>query len=138
MIFISPFCFRFIDLAWDEKNVRSQDYFSCLQLIAANQIGEPIVWEYVRENWKKLTDRFGLNERYLGSMIPSIVGRFSTTTKLEEVQSFFKKHPEAGAGATARKEATQKIENNIQWLKNNEKSVGNWLETATKNLEQNE
>jgi len=126
---------QFIDLAWDEKNVRGQDYFNCLSMIADNPIGEPIVWDYVRENWKTLTDRFGLNERYLGRVIPSIVGRFSTATKLIEVKNFFEKYPEAGAGETARKEAIQKIENNIQWLKNNEKNVGTWLETTTKDLE---
>lgn len=79
---------RFIDLAWDESNVRGQDYFSCLQSIAGNPIGESIVWDYVRENWPRLVARFGLNERYLGRMIPSIVGRFSTQTKLDEVWQY--------------------------------------------------
>lgn len=56
-----------------------------MQNIAANNIGESIVWYYVRDNWEKMVDRFGLNERYLGRMIPSICGRFSTKTKLDEV-----------------------------------------------------
>lgn len=56
-----------------------------MQNIAANPIGESIVWDYVRENWENMVARFGLNERYLGRMIPSICGRFSTKTKLDEV-----------------------------------------------------
>lgn len=59
-----------------------------MQNIAANRIGEGIVWDYVRGNWQNLVDRFGLNERYLGRMIPSICGRFNTDTKLEEVGLF--------------------------------------------------
>lgn len=114
-------------LAWDEKNVRGQDYFSCLSNIAANPIGEPLVWDYVRENWPKLVDRFTLNERYLGRLIPSISGGFSTKTKLDEMKEFFVKYPEAGAGAAARKEALQRIDNNIQWLANNERNVTKWL-----------
>lgn len=118
---------RFVLSAWDEKNVRGQDYFGCLITIASNPIGEPIVWDYVRENWPKLVNRFTLNERYLGRLIPGISGGFTTTTKLDEMKAFFAKYPDAGAGATARTEALERIENNIQWLKNNEQNVTKWL-----------
>jgi hypothetical protein len=39
-----------------------------------------------RENWSYLVDRFTLNDRYLGRLIPSITGRFSTDLKVDEVQ----------------------------------------------------
>lgn len=119
---------RYIELAWDGSNVRSQDYFQVLQNVADNPIGELIVWDYVRENWQKLVERFGLNERYLGRMIPAITSRFSTTTRLDEMNGFFAKYPDAGAGASARKEAIQNVENNIQWLKDNERKVVEWIE----------
>lgn len=65
---------KLIDLASkDETYVRSQDYFSLLSSIAANRVGESIVWDYVRDNWQKMVDRFGLNERYLGRMIQASV-----------------------------------------------------------------
>lgn len=118
---------RFLQLAWDEKNVRGQDYFTCLGYIASNPVGEPIVWEYVRENWPKLVDRFTLNERYLGRMIPTISASFAKQIKLDEMKAFFAKYPEAGAGASARNEALQRIENNIQWLANNEQNVTKWM-----------
>lgn len=119
---------RFIDLAWDESNVRGQDYFSCLTLIAANRVGESLVWDYVREHWPQLVARFGLNERYLGSMIPSITSRFSTPIRLQEMRDFFAKYPEAGAGAAARLQALARVETNIQWLENNTKDIGAWLD----------
>lgn len=72
-------------MAWNETNVRGQDYFTCMQNIAANRAGEGLVWDYVRENWDKMVARFGLDERYLGRMIPSICGRFNTKIKLAEV-----------------------------------------------------
>ncbi|XP_058986730.1 glutamyl aminopeptidase-like [Musca domestica] len=118
---------RYVQLAWDDSYVRGQDYFTCLQYIAANPIGEPIVWDYVRENWLNLVERFGLNERYLGSMIPSITSRFSTQTKLEEMQYFFAKYPEAGAGTAARVRALETVKNNIAWLDNNLDLVRQWL-----------
>lgn len=119
---------KYIDLAWDEKYVRSQDYFSCLTNIAGNRVGESLVWLHVRENWSKLVERFGLNERYLGSMIPSITGRFDSQTRLAEMEAFFELYPEAGAGEGARVRAKENVKNNIKWLANNKDNIALWLE----------
>ncbi|KAL5292090.1 ENPEP.2 family protein [Megaselia abdita] len=119
---------RYIELAWDERYVRSQDYFSCLQNIAANRVGESLVWHYVRENWVRIVERFTLNERYLGSMIPSITGRFDSQTRLSEMEAFFELYPEAGAGEGARVRAKENVKNNIQWLENNKENIAQWLE----------
>lgn len=118
---------RFVNLAWNPENVREQDYFTCIQGIAANPVGEPIVWEYVRENWEKMVDRFGINNRYLGRMIPAITGNFDTETKLGEVLAFFQRYPDAGAGASSREQAVANIRVNIQWLKSNLKDIHDWL-----------
>ncbi|KAH8336361.1 hypothetical protein KR059_004239 [Drosophila kikkawai] len=119
---------RYIDLAWNEEYVRGQDYFTCLTYISANPVGESLVWDYVRENWLRLVDRFGLNERYLGNLIPSITARFSTQTKLEEMEQFFAKYPEAGAGTAARVRALETVKNNIVWLAENLEGVDAWLD----------
>lgn len=119
--------FSFVDLAANEEYVRRQDYFNCLQNIAANPAGNPIVWDYVRDNWLKLVERFGLNERYLGRMIPSITGRFASETRLEEMQEFFSKYPEAGAGAGPRQQALETVKYNIKWLELNKEKIANWL-----------
>lgn len=119
---------QYIDLAWNEDYVRGQDYFTCLTYISANPVGESLVWDYVRENWPRLVDRFGLNERYLGNLIPSITARFSTQTKLEEMEQFFAKYPEAGAGTAARVRALETVKNNIVWLAENLEGVDAWLD----------
>lgn len=85
------------------------------------------MWDYVRENWPNMVKRFGLNERYMGRMIPSITSRFDTKTKLDDMKQFFAKYPDAGAGTSARNEALQNVVSNIQWLGNNEAKVGEWL-----------
>lgn len=121
-------CFySFITLAWDEKNVRRQDYFSCMASIAANKVGEPLVWDYVRTHWPEMVSRFGLNERYLGSMIPSITRQFATEIRLKEMKEFFAKYPDAGAGARARITAVETVQKNIKWLNSNLKPLSEWL-----------
>ncbi|XP_067616962.1 glutamyl aminopeptidase-like [Eurosta solidaginis] len=121
-----------IKLIWDENNVRGQDYFTYLIYISTNPVGESIVWDYVREHWLDLVDRFGLNNRDLGAMIPSITGRFSNQTKYEEMVKFFTKYPEAGAGAAARVSALENVKNNIAWLANNKQNIGVWLKEHLK------
>lgn len=118
---------RYINLAWNESYVRGQDYFTCLTYISNNRIGKSLVWDYVRENWPRLVERFGINERYLGRLIPSITGSFVTQTKLEEMEAFFAKYPEAGAGTAARKQALETVKFNIKWLQQNKAKIAQWL-----------
>ncbi|XP_058060069.1 aminopeptidase A-like [Anopheles bellator] len=118
---------RLLDLSWDTTVVRTQDQLSCIQSIAANRHGEQAAWEHVRENWERLVDRFTIGERNLGRMIPSITGRFTTQARLMELQDFFARYPEAGAGESARRQALENIQNNISWLKRNEADVATWL-----------
>jgi len=47
--------------------------------------------------------------------------------KLEEVQHFFSKYPESGAGANSRLEAVETIKYNIEWLSRNEADITDWL-----------
>ena len=123
---------RFIDLAKDERNIRSQDYFSALSYISNNPAGNLLVWNFVQSEWTYLVDRFSLNDRYLGRLPKSVVQDFSTEFELKQVTDFFEENPEAGAGARARKQAVEQIKNNIKWLKDHREVVHNWLEARNK------
>ena len=72
-------------------------------------------------------ERFGLHSRYLGRLPKTVVEDFTTETQLNEVETFFLVNPEAGAGARARKQARESIENNIQWLHNHYENIANWM-----------
>lgn len=121
---------RLLDEAWDTSLVRQQDHLNCIQNVAANKHGEQAAWDHVRLNWERLVDRFTLGERNLGRMIPSITGRFSSSVRLMELEDFFRRNPEAGAGASARVQALENISNNIKWLERNEKIIADWLSEA--------
>ena len=118
---------RLMLLAQNETNVRSQDYFTVLSYVNRNPVGNPIVWKFLQSEWSSLVERFGLHSRYLGRMPKSISYDFSTQFQLEEVQAFFLEHPEAGAGARARKQAVERIQLNIKWLKDHQTVVHAWL-----------
>ena len=43
------------------------------------------------------------------------------------MNEFFTKYPDAGAGARARQQALETVQNNINWLKTNKPLVDTWL-----------
>ena len=95
--------------------------------MAWNPVGEPIVWDFVRNNWPKLVDRFTLNDRYMGKMIAEITKKFSSDRRLQEMNEFFKEYPDAGAGANYRIIALETVKNNIHFISSNGDQISNWL-----------
>ncbi|KAJ8915223.1 hypothetical protein NQ315_015446 [Exocentrus adspersus] len=93
---------RLIELCKNESIVRGQDYFSVMGYISGNTVGTPLVWDWVRANWEYLVERFTLNDRYLGSFIPTVTSSFATQQRLTEMQEFFALYPDAGAGTANR------------------------------------
>ncbi|XP_069668648.1 aminopeptidase A-like isoform X2 [Periplaneta americana] len=118
---------RYIELSKNETNVRSQDYFTVLSFISHNPVGTPIVWDFIRDEWQYLVDRFTLNDRYLGRMVPVVTSSFSSELKLKEMETFFKEYPDAGAGKTGRSQALDHVRKNINWLNRHSKSLGDWI-----------
>ncbi|GFG31124.1 hypothetical protein Cfor_00773 [Coptotermes formosanus] len=118
---------RYIQFAKIESNVRSQDFISVLAYVSMNPVGVPIVWDFVRGEWQYLVDRFTLNDRYLGRLIPVITETFTSELKLKEMETFFKDYPDAGAGKAARNQALAHVQKNIKWLSQHKQTLEDWL-----------
>ncbi|KAL4150039.1 hypothetical protein QTP88_003885 [Uroleucon formosanum] len=118
---------RLLQNAKNESYVRSQDYFIILSQISRNPVGTQLVWNFLRDEWQYLVDRFSLNDRGFGKLIPSVCSQFNTHERLEEMKVFFEKYPEAGAGKAGRKTALEVVSNNIKWLESHEAVINNWL-----------
>lgn len=117
---------KYLDNAMNESYIRSQDFFSVLNYISENDIGTPIVWDFIRNKWDYLVERFTLHNRYLGRSI-KICNRFQDEFRLKEMEEFFKRYPEAGAGKRARQQTLENVQNNIKWIKLHSKEISNWL-----------
>ncbi|CAL1297547.1 unnamed protein product [Larinioides sclopetarius] len=119
---------RYLDYAMDPEKVRSQDFFTILSYIAGNPVGRPLVWNFIRDNWTALVERFTLNNRYLGNAVKKICSYFTTEKQLEEMRSFFAKYPDAGAGKRRRQQALEAVQNNIRWIQRHVQGLKEWLE----------
>lgn len=119
---------RYIELSKDEKNVRRQNFLSILQYISTNPVGTDLVWDWVKSNWEWLVERYTINDRYLGQLIPNICLYFATEEKLTEMEAFFSQYPEAGAGQRYREQAIETVKYNIHWVNDNAATILAWLQ----------
>ncbi|XP_064458599.1 putative aminopeptidase-2 [Ornithodoros turicata] len=122
-----PLIHRYLTYAMNESYIRRQDFFSVLSFLAGNTVGRDIVWKFVRSKWDKLVQRFSLNDRNLGKAVKTICDYFTKQFDYNEMKAFFTKHPNAGAGKRARKQALENVRNNIAWIMQHEPSVAKWL-----------
>lgn len=88
IIIMVKLIYRLLGYAKDESHVRAQDYFFVLGQISANPVGSPIVWQFFRNEWLNLVDRFTITSRQLGLVIGTITSEFSTQLQLEEVRVY--------------------------------------------------
>lgn len=118
---------RYFEYAKDSSKVKSQDFFTVISYIASTPIGRNLAWDWVRMNWEYLVNRFSLGSRSLGRLTPTIVQYFNTQFKLQEVEAFWTKYPDAGAGARGRDQARESIQRNIAWMNNYSEQIDEWL-----------
>ncbi|GIX90473.1 hypothetical protein CDAR_74672 [Caerostris darwini] len=122
---------KYLEYSMDENKVRSQDFFTVLNSEIDNPVGRPFVWNFIRENWPAIVERFSLNSRYLGNVVNKVCSKFTTEQQLQEMAEFFFKYPDAGAGRRGRIQALETVKNNIHWLRTHSGGAQNWLQTES-------
>lgn len=116
-------------LAMDKTIILEQDFFTFINYISSSNVGEKMTWDWVRVHWAELVERFGTNDRNFGRLAPNIANGFKTEYGLWSASDFFQvTEEEAGAGEGPRKSTLAQIESNIEWIKNYESDVLEWLE----------
>ncbi|XP_065906392.1 glutamyl aminopeptidase-like isoform X2 [Dysidea avara] len=107
--------------------VRSQDTLYVIRSVSGNIYGRSITWNFVRNNWDILKEKYGSGSFSFGRLIRTISSSFSTQLELEEFEEFFNQHSDAGSGTRSYLQAEEAIKGNIYWLEHNLQDVTNWL-----------
>ncbi|NXY41199.1 AMPE aminopeptidase, partial [Ceuthmochares aereus] len=118
---------RYLKSVSDTSLIKSQDVFTVLRYISYNTYGKTMAWDWIRLNWQQLVDRFTINDRNLGRIV-TITQNFNTELQLWQMENFFEKYPNAGAGELPRSQSVEQVKNNIEWLKANKEEIRAWLE----------
>ncbi|NXE13206.1 AMPE aminopeptidase, partial [Lophotis ruficrista] len=118
---------RYLKYIYNTSLIKTQDVFTVLRYISYNAYGKTMAWDWIRLNWQYLVDRFTINDRNLGRIV-TITQTFNTELQLWQMENFFEKYPDAGAGELPRSQSLEQVRNNIEWLKVNKEEIRMWLE----------
>ncbi|NWR90810.1 AMPE aminopeptidase, partial [Furnarius figulus] len=117
---------RYLKYIYDSNLIKSQDVFTVLRYISYNTYGKTMAWDWIRLNWQYLIDRFTINDRTFGRIV-TITQTFNTELQLWQMENFFEKYPNAGAGEMPRSQSLEQVKSNIEWLKENKEEIRAWL-----------
>ncbi|XP_049741480.1 glutamyl aminopeptidase [Elephas maximus indicus] len=123
---------RYLDFLKNSTLIKSQDVFTVIRYISYNSYGKTMAWNWIQLNWEYLVNRYTLNNRNLGRIV-TIAEPFNTELQLWQMESFFAKYPEAGAGETPREQVLETVKNNIEWLKQNRNTIREWFFNLPRN-----
>uniref|UniRef100_A0A3Q3XEG3 Aminopeptidase n=1 Tax=Mola mola TaxID=94237 RepID=A0A3Q3XEG3_MOLML len=110
--------------------IRSQDLFTVVRYVSYNPLGQSMAWDWTTLNWDYLVSRYTINDRNLGLLLNRITTTYNTELQLWKMEHFFSQTPDAGAGEMPRKQALERVKNNIEWIRRNEKEIEVWLENG--------
>ncbi|NWX29986.1 AMPN Aminopeptidase, partial [Notiomystis cincta] len=124
---------RYLEYTLDPTKIRRQDATSTINSIASNVVGQPLVWDFIRGNWRTLFTQYGGGSFSFSRLISSVTRRFSTEFELQQLEQFQKDNQDIGFGSGTRalEQALEQTRANINWVKENKATVQAWFEGAS-------
>ncbi|XP_005326197.2 leucyl-cystinyl aminopeptidase [Ictidomys tridecemlineatus] len=111
----------------DGDIIRTQKLSFIIRTVGRRFPGHLLAWDFVKENWNKLVQKFHLGSYTIQSIVAGSTHLFSTKAHLFEVQAFFENQSEATFQLRCVQEALEVIQLNIQWMEKNLKNLSWWL-----------
>ncbi len=110
--------------------VRPQDSPTLFASAARNPQGRPVAWKFLKQNWKKIYNRYNQGGHLLEWYIASFK-KCNTAEELNDFRKFFSTAPHKGIERVL-KQTMEIIESNIAWLKRDRAHIKNWLNQNVK------
>ncbi|XP_058458878.1 puromycin-sensitive aminopeptidase isoform X1 [Malaya genurostris] len=115
---------KVIDFAMSDE-VRAQDAVFVIVSVSMNPKGRDMTWDYFKENWKVLLDRYE-GGFLLSRLIKYLTENFSTEERALEVEKFFEEHEFPGTERTV-SQSIETIRLNVAWLKRDLEGISGYL-----------
>jgi aminopeptidase N len=107
------------------SEVRLQDSVSVITGVAANRIGRPMAWDFIKGNWDEIDRRYGSGGFGIMSLVGT-TGGFTKEERAREVEAFFAEHPAPSAARTIQ-QSLERIRLAGAWLDQNRNGVREWF-----------
>ncbi|XP_056314489.1 leucyl-cystinyl aminopeptidase isoform X2 [Danio aesculapii] len=111
----------------DGSEIQNQEFPLVIHTVCRDFAGYLYAWDFMKENWEKITQKFPVGSFAIQSIITSTTSQFSTKTHLTEVQNFFSSLGAKGSQMRIVQEAIETIKQNMRWMEKNLKTLQIWL-----------
>lgn len=118
---------KLIELGMEGKVIKTQELAALLHAIARNPSGQQLAWNFVRENWTLLLNKFDLGSFAMRFIISSTTSHFSSKDELQEVKLFFDSLEAQGLHLDMFQTVLETISKNIKWLYRHLPTLRTWL-----------
>ncbi|XP_067090947.1 aminopeptidase N-like [Osmerus mordax] len=124
---------RYLRFSLDPEQIRKQDASAVIVSVSSNVEGQGLAWDFLRENWTYMFTQYGVGSFSFASLITGVTRRFSTTSELEQLQSFQQAHSAVGFGSASQalEQALETTRANIRWVEDNAGDVLDWFLSET-------
>nr|XP_015220327.1 PREDICTED: leucyl-cystinyl aminopeptidase [Lepisosteus oculatus] len=101
------------------SDIQTQEFPLILSEVCKSYAGHLYAWDFVKENWDKILEKFSLGSFAIQSIVHTATYQFSTKTRLLEVMNFLVSLKDKGSQMRSVQEAIETIKLNIQWMDRN-------------------
>ncbi|KAJ8960400.1 hypothetical protein NQ318_013680 [Aromia moschata] len=124
---------RYLDKLIDDSGIPSQEANGVFASVARNPIGTPIAFDFLRNNWNDLLNRYGDGFNILAEMVRSLAYNMNTEFQLNELKRFRDNiRANASTASFALDTTIETVRGNVEWMRKNYDHVDKWL-TSYKN-----
>lgn len=85
-----PFLFNISPPAPASDSIPGGDMHILASTLAANRVGRPLLWKFIKENWAQIESKIGGNPILVDRFIGVSLSKFTSTKDLDEIEEFFK------------------------------------------------
>ncbi|MBN3301131.1 LCAP aminopeptidase, partial [Amia calva] len=111
----------------EDSDIQTQELPLVISTICKNFAGHLYAWDFVKENWDRILEKFPLGSFAIQSIVMTTTQQFSTNMRLFEVMTFFQSLKDKGSQLRVVQGAIETIKLNIQWMDKNLDTLNNWL-----------
>ncbi|BFZ00939.1 hypothetical protein BsWGS_03978 [Bradybaena similaris] len=112
-----------------DSPIRKQDALSVVAVVARNNMGRSLAWDFFRGKYDVLKSQFGSSFFAWSNVISAVTQSFNTNFHLNELTTFKQSHAgNLGSGERAFDQAIEKVNSNIKWMTANIPILTQWLQ----------
>uniref|UniRef100_A0A8B9JC21 Aminopeptidase n=1 Tax=Astyanax mexicanus TaxID=7994 RepID=A0A8B9JC21_ASTMX len=119
--------YRILNAGLEGSEIQTPELPLVISTVCKHYAGYLYAWDFVKENWDKLTQKFPIGSFPLQAIIMATTSQFSTKAHLDEVERFFGSLKDRGSQMRSIQEAIETIKLNMRWMDRNLATLQTWL-----------